>query len=139
MAAKINPNTKIIFDDVKSGDWFFEWVMTAAENGIVNGTGDGMFSPNDFVLRSDMAVIIYNAYRYIKGVEPTSRIEYVFADKGKIPEYAKNAVNYLVQKHIINGYSDGTFRPNDSLKRCEGAKLIYRFIELIEQEEKANE
>lgn len=139
ITSEINPNTKIIFDDVKSGDWFFKWVMTAAENGIVNGTGDGMFLPNDFVLRSDMAVIIYNAYRHIKGVEPTSRTEYVFADKNEIPEYASDAVDYLVQKHIINGYSDGTFRPNDSLKRCEGAKLIYGFIELIEQEEKANE
>lgn len=41
-----------------------------------------------------------------------------------VPTWAKDAVDYLVGKGAINGYEDGTFKPDQSIKRAEAAKIL---------------
>ena len=64
--AKIDPKDypTSSFSDVKAGVWYAPNVEWAAQNGIVNGTGGGKFSPGKSVTREQMAVILYNYAKF---------------------------------------------------------------------------
>ena len=54
----------ISFSDVNPGDWFYDNVMDAAENGYVSGMGDGTFNPTGATTRAQFAAMIANAMGY---------------------------------------------------------------------------
>ncbi|MOA24722.1 hypothetical protein D3C78_1454130 [compost metagenome] len=77
-----------------------------------------------------MAVILFRA-RSLAALQPDySSKTVVFADQKQIGAYAREAVEYLQQTGIINGYTDGTFRPLNLTTRAEAAALIYRIMGL---------
>ncbi|PGL85653.1 S-layer protein [Bacillus sp. AFS054943] len=47
-----------------------------------------------------------------------------------VPSWAKEAVDYLVGKNVINGYPDGRFAPYDTLTRAQAATIIAKSLEL---------
>jgi hypothetical protein len=49
----------VVFTDVNYGDWFYDAIMWAAANGIVDGYGDGTFGPNDLITHEQIAKIFY--------------------------------------------------------------------------------
>ncbi len=49
------------FDDVTDSDWFYGYVETAYNNGLMRGYGDGTFGPSNAVTRAETAHITYNA------------------------------------------------------------------------------
>jgi hypothetical protein len=51
-----------------------------------------------------------------------------FNDGSIISDYAKEAVNTLSGAGVINGFADGTFKPNDPLTRAQTAKIVYSVI-----------
>lgn len=111
------------FTDVTENDWFFGFVNTAFENGIVSGTEEGKFSPGSSVTREMAATILFRAAKgKIKG-------EKSFTDSGRISSWAKDGVSALAGAGIIKGYEDGSFRPLGELTRAEAAQLIYGLLE----------
>ena len=61
---KPTPETKVNpFSDVEKGEWYYEAVLWAAENGITAGTGEGKFSPNACCTRAQTVTFLYRAYR----------------------------------------------------------------------------
>ena len=52
-----------------------------------------------------------------------------FTDSGKVSGYAKTAVDWAVAQGIVNGYSDGTFKPQGSATRAEVAKMLTVFCQ----------
>lgn len=120
------------FVDVSENDWFYDYVLSAADNHIVNGMENNTFCPDLFITRQDMAVILRNSYNVEGTVLDGDNIEEKFKDNDEIEPYAREAVNELKQARLINGYEDGTFRPKDNLTRCEAAKLIYELLVLTE-------
>ena len=61
---KPTPETKVNpFSDVEKGEWHYEAVLWAAENGITAGTGEGKFSPNACCTRAQTVTFLYRAYR----------------------------------------------------------------------------
>ena len=121
------------FLDVKPDDWFFGYVNTAAKNGIVNGTGDGIFGVGQNVTRQDTAVMLYNiALKNEQKIQKSIK-ELEFIDADSISDYANDAVRVLVDLKIIKGYEDGTFKPRSNVTRAEAAKLIREFIYVKEE------
>ena len=75
-----------------------------------------------------MAVIIS---RVATGM-PVEKSVFVFADDSVIEDYAKEAVYQLTAQGIINGFEDGSFRPDDTATRAQAAKMICLLTELAE-------
>jgi hypothetical protein len=73
-----------------------------------------------------MAVIIARVAA-LKGINLESG-DVAFADSAKIDAYAKDAVKLLAGAKVVNGYEDGSFRPQGSLTRAEAAKVIYGIV-----------
>lgn len=103
-----------------SGHWAEAFIDTAKRYGIVSGTGENNFKPDRPVTRAEMAVMLNN----ILGYSSTSQ---TFSDVPKTGyAWAYDAISALQTQGILNGYSDGSFRPQNSITRAETAAIITR-------------
>lgn len=113
------------FSDVENGTWYAKPIIWAAENGIVNGVGDGKFAPNALVTREQLVAMLY---RYAEKPEASNKLT-DFADANKISDYAVDAVKWAVEQDILRG--DGSprkLRPTDHATRSEVAAMLHRYI-----------
>lgn len=121
---------EINFADVASERWSSDVIRTAASLNVVNGVGDNRFAPEASITRQDAAVMMSRVLES-KGItlkgNPTS---VTFVDGETVSDYAQDAVELLASYQVLNGFGDGTFRPNDLLTRAEMAKIIYTVINL---------
>ena len=115
------------FTDVTEDMWYCNYVNIAYKNGIINGTGDGLFSPDETISRQDMAVVIYNVAKKFNLIE-SSVVAETFTDDAKISDYAKEAVYALKKAGIINGVGNGNFAPKESSDRASAAQILYSLI-----------
>ena len=123
--------TASAFTDVPENKWYTGAVSWAAENGIVNGVGDGMFAPGKSITRQDLCTILYrfvNAMDY----ELTVGEEKTFTDSASVSSYAAEAVRYASSVGLIAGYDDGTFRPKATATRAQMAVIIMRLARLLD-------
>ena len=103
-----------------SGHWAQGYIDTARKYGIVAGTGENRFKPDNPVTRAQMAVMLNNILCY-SGTSQT------FTDVSKTKySWAYDAIGALETKGILNGYTDGSFRPQNSITRAETAAIITR-------------
>ena len=117
----------ISFSDVKPGDWFYDNVMDAAQNGYVSGMGDGTFNPTGATTRAQFAAMIANAMGYEADPDVASMFPDVADDF-----WGKAAINFCVENGILSGYDDGTFQPNKAITRQEAASILRNAFELTE-------
>jgi hypothetical protein len=108
-----------------AGHWAEASIKQAVKNGIVNGYVDGTFKPGNTVTRAEFSVMLMKA---IKRQEAGA--ELTFTDKADIGSWAQAGVAQAVQAGIINGYEDGTFRPNANMTRAEMATMIAKALRL---------
>ena len=106
--------------DVTRGQWFNHAVSTLSSMGIVKGHNDGTFAPNAPITRAEFAAI---AARFDdKNTDTSSK----FTDIAS--HWAKNEIGIAANKGWINGYPDGTFRPNQYITRAEAMTLVNRVL-----------
>ena len=89
----------------------------------VNGYPDGTFKPDDTITRGEAAAIFY---RLVSNEDKNDVGAARFSDVNDSDWYGP-AVNYLAKNGIINGYSDGTFKPTQTITRAEFAAIATRF------------
>lgn len=119
------------FTDVKEDAYYMGYIEWARESGIIKGTGDGKFAPDQSISREQMAVILVN-YAKTHGFKlPKVNEEKAFADSDKISAYAKEAVQEMQMSGIINGKDSNLFDPKGMATRAEVSAVLRRFVELI--------
>lgn len=111
------------FADVAAGEWFAPYIAGGLKNGFIAGRDDSRFGVGENVTREDFAVMLY---RIIGRDAEGSEIG--FADAEQLAPYARAAVSYMSTHGLINGYDDGTFKPQGSITRAEAAMIIYRYL-----------
>ena len=116
----------IEFSDVTSDFWADEYIKTASSAELLNGNDDGTFGVGNAITRQDMAVIMLNVMK----INNLSIIpdDTNYSDKQLISRYADTAVATLSQINILNGFSDGTFRPFDNVTRAQAAVAVNRLM-----------
>lgn len=119
------------FDDVRSGAWYADYVNWAVANGIVSGYGDGNFGPDDKITREQMALMTDNFLKNLNMTLPVIKEKANFNDGNKISGWAAASVAKMQQSGIINGMPDGTFVPQGTATRAEGATIIKAYIEAL--------
>lgn len=118
------------FTDVKPNHWFYKSVITAKNMGIVTGTGDNCFYPNEPIKREDMAVILAKAHKITGNPLPyyDDSILNKFKDKGDISSYALSSMAIINGEGIINGKSINLLAPKDFSTRAEAAVMLYNSL-----------
>lgn len=109
------------FDDVVKTDWFFDAVLYASENGIMQGINDNQFSPYSEVTRAMAVTVLHGMTAGSAGSERSS-----FSDVDRNAYYAL-AVDWASASGIVNGYSDTVFAPDDAVTREQLALILYRY------------
>ena len=107
------------FKDVAKTKWYYDYVMSLADTGIVKGYGDtGEFRPMAPVTREQAAKMVSLAAQLdIYG----QKADFSDVDaQGESSPY----IAALVNKGAVQGFSDGSFRPQDKVKRADAAKMI---------------
>ena len=120
------------FADVPAGRWYSAYVAWAAGEGIVDGTGNGCFSPNSPVTREQMATMIA---RYVDSADlplpETGDPAAPFTDRNAVSDWAEAGVELMRQTGILAGYEDGTFQPTRELSRQEAAVILQRLYTVL--------
>ena len=111
-----------VFADTKS-HWAKGYIAAAVAKGIDDGYDSTTFGPDDVITREQMAVMVARAANL---VAPGNKIP--FADGDKISPGAVDRVAAAVEKGIIRGYPDNTFRPQGSASRAEAVTIITRAL-----------
>ena len=120
---------KETFKDVKEGKWFTDAVLWAAENKIVNGTGDGKYEPMSNVTREQLATIIkrYADFKYVI-TDATADIM-AYADYKRVHDYAREAMAWANAVGLITGKTETTLAPREGATREQFAAILKRFKE----------
>lgn len=119
------------FTDVDAGRWSYPYIAKAFEMEIINGVSDTLFAPMSNISRQDAAVMFYRGAKAARENALTDIAVSSFTDEEQIADYAKDPINFLYKAGIINGYEDGSFRPNAPITRAEAAKMIYTALEKL--------
>lgn len=114
------------FRDVSSSAYYAAAVNWASSEGIVNGTGADVFSPNASITREQLAAMLY---RYA-GEPSVSADLSAYTDTVDISPYASKAVEWCVAKGILSGKSATRLAPQDTATRAECAAMLQRFAAL---------
>ena len=122
------------FTDVPNGKWYTDAVAWAAENGVVNGVGDGKFEPDGSVTREQMATILYR-YAQKVGIDTSKHTELsAFPDASRVSAYARAAMQWIVAEGVIGGSRENGqdwLNPQGNATRAEVATILMRFIENV--------
>ena len=110
------------YTDVKSGDWFNNAVSTLSNMGILGGYADGTFRPDATITRAEFAKIAVSFFKY-KDIAA----ENIFTDVVRGSWY-ESFVTAAAEIGLIEGYEDGTFRPDASITRAEACTIINRTL-----------
>lgn len=109
------------FSDVNGNRWSNKEIATLYNAKIIQGNSNGSFMPGTPITRAEFAAI---AAKFDK-LEDTK--------ENKFPDienhWAKDYINSSTEKGWINGYGDGTFRPDHIIIRCEAMKLINEVLD----------
>jgi len=116
----ISSPDKTLFPDTK-GIYQEEYIQHLHDMGAIDGFPDGTFKPAKSVSRAEFVTMLLNTLKTDK--KSTTK---GFKDVSK--HWAKDAINTAYEMKIIDGFGDGTFRPNDKITVAQGIKMIDNLV-----------
>ena len=115
-----NLTANSVFTDVAFGKWYNKSISTMAKIGIVKGRTANAFAPNAPITRAEFAAICSRFDR--------SNIE-IKSDFNDISgHWAENEIRRAASLGWIQGYTDGSFKPDQNITRAEAASMINRML-----------
>ncbi|MGG0171847.1 S-layer homology domain-containing protein, partial [Paenibacillus dokdonensis] len=122
-----------IFSDIEPGSEYEEALTSLVQQKIISGYSDGTFRTSEKLNREQAAVMLARALQVnLEVVDDPG-----FQDVNESSTYYKS-IAAMVSTGIFQGYSDGTFKPDQSLTRAEMAKILVTTYQFPEEELAAN-
>lgn len=116
---QVGGEDQMVFSDVSDGVWYEEAVGYVAQNGLMGGTGNGVFSPNAPATR----VMIVTTLHRMAGSPEADQSTFTDIPAG---QWYAEAVAWASDNGIVSGRGDGTFGPDDSITREQLVLMLYR-------------
>ncbi len=115
------------FSDVHEGQWYNTAISTLTKTGIIHGYPDGTFKPDRPITRAELAKVVALFANLTEGEKEFSDIA---------GHWAEPYILLAAGNGWIDGYPDGTYRPNQNITRAETMTLINRALgRNVEEEE----
>jgi len=115
--------------DIES-NWASRAIATLAGHGIINGYVDGTFRPNQTISRQEMVTMLL---RLVRAEALPKLHEAAFVDGSTVSLFAVKPVQLAAEAGIIQGYTDGTFRPQQEVSRAEAVVMTLNLLQLERQ------
>ena len=116
------------FEDLDVGAYYYSAVVWANFHGIVNGTSDTTFSPNDPITREQLATILHRYARTYGGDLSHTGDLSAFTDQNLVSEYAREAMTWAVDKGILTGVGSSTLAPQGKATRAQVVVMLHRYL-----------
>ena len=122
------PKQAAKFTDLKQ-DWYRDAVAWAAENGIAKGRSDAVFDPDAAVTRAELVTFLMR-YAQFKGEDVSGRDDLKqFTDRGAVPSWALDAMQWAVKAGVVNGVTTTTLVPGGTANRAQLATVLARMMQ----------
>lgn len=108
------------FRDVPDGKWYTTYVATLEKAGVIVDSKDGNFRPNDAITRAELASMLAQFANVTGGTNTFSDVP--------ATHWAADYIAAAVRSGWIQGYPDGTFRPEQTIKRAEMTAMVNRAL-----------
>ena len=119
------------FTDVPANAWYEDAVVWAADKGLVNGYGGGLFGPDDPVTREQMASILLG-YARQKGLPTEAGGDLsAFKDGDSVSPWALDGIRWAIDAGLMQGKDGGVLDPLGTATRAEVAAMLMRFHENV--------
>ena len=109
------------FSDVPKGYWAANYISYMQQFGIITGYSDGSFRPDAPVTRAEFAAIASRFEKLTEGSKSFSDVPDTY--------WAARYINFAATRGWVTGYSDGTFKPENTITRAEVAAVTCRLLE----------
>lgn len=119
------------FDDVIESDWYYPYVKTAYNDGLMRGISDTRFEPESALTRAMFVTILHR----FDGSKTEGNN--VFADVAE-DAYYKDAVAWANANGIVLGISDNEFAPDENITREQIAAILYRYAKYMQYDTSAD-
>ncbi len=126
--AETFPCSATVFPDLDADEWYHEYTDYVVSEGIMNGD-EGSFKPHDVLTRAELATVLWN----LSGQKDAGEDVLTFSDVAE-GDWFYAAVQWASGEGIVNGYEDGSFKPDQAVTREELAVMLYRYAESIGEE-----
>ncbi|HBL81415.1 MAG TPA: hypothetical protein DD391_02250 [Clostridiales bacterium] len=114
--------TKNNFTDVKSNEWYAGYISYLEKYGIIKGYADNTFRPDEAVTRAEFVSMTVRYYGLFDKVSyPANTTKYSDIN-GK--HWAIKDISFAKNIGWLNGYADGTFRPDNNITRAEVVTVV---------------
>lgn len=125
--------------DVKSTDWSYDYVVDLTNKYIVQGYEDGCFYPQRAVTRAEFMKMAVEGADFI-GIFPWSAMsdQDVYFKDVPSGEWYAHYINQAAAIGYVDGYEDGTFRPNAPITRAEAVQILYNMSPALRSEDTSN-
>ena len=119
------------YADVDTSAWYYESLAKAVKMGLINGYSETELGPDKLITRQEAMTIIGR----ILAIGETAKAEGAsFADDEEVADWAKEAIALMTEAGFVNGYEDGTIRPNANITRAEVAKVLDKTFAVVIRE-----
>lgn len=112
--------------------WARGYVAVALEKGIISGDDYADFRPEEATKRFEAAVFAVRALGLENEAQSIKNINLAFKDTYEIPLGARKYVQLAVEKKILTGFEDGSFRPKENINRAQATKVLNQIAEYID-------
>lgn len=116
-------DTEVPFDDVQTTDWFYDTVQYVYDEGLMAGTGDRIFSPQQTTTRGMIVTILHR----MAGSPEAEAQDFTDVD---VDAWYAPAISWSIESGVGAGYGGGLFGPDDAITREQMASFLYRYAEL---------
>lgn len=121
------------FADASEGDWYFSYVNTVYQLGIVLGVDDENFGVGQNILRQDACVMLDRVLNGLAAkLKSTNKNE--IKDMQAVADYAKDSVQNLMEIGVVRGDENQNIRPASELTRTEAASMFLNMLERMKNE-----
>ncbi|MCD8355019.1 MAG: S-layer homology domain-containing protein, partial [Clostridia bacterium] len=110
-----------VFVDVNASAWYAPYIQYVYDNGLMSGTSDNTFSPNDTLTRAQVVQILYNKE---KKPEVTGSMPFQDVKRGT---WYYNAILWAYQNNVVAGTTTTTFAPEDKVTREQFAVILHNY------------
>lgn len=126
-------NESISFSDVKKGSWYYGFVASAFNNGLVNGFSKDTFAPDANITREQMVVIIMNAMKFSDidvDISSYSDLEF-FKDMDLISHWALEDMKKAHKLGLISGKGNNILDPKGTATRAEAVTVLEKLYNIF--------
>lgn len=117
----------VAFSDAKESDWFLADVSKAVRAGYIEGYPDGTVKPGNPISRQEVVTVVAR----LLGLAPDAESAIKFADAARMPLWSKGYIGAASREGYVDGYPDGTFKPEARVTRAELVTILHRLAGMV--------